>query len=169
MKILNSNKNIQNDLKKVKKISLLVEKRLSKINKNDMEKIDSFTLEELQDLNKILGLTDYILCKYEHKKEVHSLMKDFVGMITKSTPSLEELDDEIYELIISAENAIKRIKEIQNNVSNNFVIDRENQQNEENLITNPEKIGSNNFTTTSIPVYPQEYQQKPRVETEQVI
>lgn len=122
MTLLKSNENSNKDLTKIKKLSEIVEKKLSKLDKKDEKKVDALTFEELQDLNQILQLADYVLCKYENKKEVHSVLKDFVGIITKSSHSIEEIDDEINELVISAEGTIQRIKDLQTNVSDNYSI-----------------------------------------------
>ena len=168
MTFLTPNQNSSKDFAKIKRLSELVEKKLSKLDKKDEEKIDSLSFEELQDLNQILQLADYILCKYEDKKEILSVLKDFVGIITKSTHSIETLDDEINELVISAEGTIQRIKELQTNVSDNYSI-----QNKEGSKSPDSKeaseTSSNNLTNSSTPAYTQGYQQTSRVEAEQVI
>ena len=118
MRSLKSRK-IKNDLKRIEKFSNLVEKKLSKFDK-DKQRIDQLSLEELQDLNQILRLADYILTKYEDKKEVYVLLKDFVEMINASSTSMDMLNDKISEHVVSAENAISKIKNLQNDVSENF-------------------------------------------------
>ena len=168
MTFLKPNQNSAKDLEKIKKLSELVEKKLSKIDKKDEQKIDSLTFEELQDLNQILQLADYILCKYENKKEVHSVLKDFVGIITKSTHSIEEMDDEINELVISAEGTIQRIKDLQSNVSDSYSIQNKPKSTSESEEKEHE-TSANNLTNSSTPAYTQGYQQTSRVEAEQVI
>lgn len=122
MGILIKNKKLQKDIGKVRSFSLLVEKRLEKIQKSDENKVSDLTAEELQDFNKILQITDYLLCKYEHKKEVHSLLKDFVSMVHVSTESLDLLNDNIDELVFAADGTIQRIKEMQTSVAGTFNI-----------------------------------------------
>ncbi len=169
MTLLKPNQNFRKDITKIKKLSQLVEKKLSKLDKKDEQKIDSLTFEELQDLNQILKLADYVLCKYEHKKEVHSVLKDFVGIITKSTHSIEEIDDEISELVISAEGTIQKIKDLQINVSENYSIGDKEKSRLSDLDEKPHENSANNLTNSSIPAYPQGYQETSRVEAEQVI
>jgi hypothetical protein len=166
---LKTNQNSSKDLDKIKKLSELVEKKLSKLDKKDEEKIDSLTFEELQDLNQILQLADYVLCKYENKKQVHSILKDFVGIITKSTGSIEDLDDEINELVISAEGTIQRIKDLQTNVSDNYSIQNKTTSKSLDSEDEPHETSANNLTNSSTPAYTQGYQQTTRVEAEQVI
>ena len=151
-------------MEKIKKFSTLVEKRLSKIHHSEEEKIDNYSFEELQDLNKILQLADYMLCKYENRKEIHSLLKDFVKMINHSAESVDVLNDDIDELVISAEGALRRIKDIQGNVSERFVIGSDS-----DLPEDAEIDGANNLTKNHTAVYTQGYQPKSKVETEQVI
>ena len=122
MGILIKNKKLQKDIGKVRSFSLLVEKRLEKIQKSDENKVSDLTAEELQDFNKILQITDYLLCKYEHKKEVHSLLKDFVSMVHVSTESLDLLNDNIDELVFAVDGTIQRIKEMQTSVAGTFNI-----------------------------------------------
>lgn len=169
MTLLKSNENSNKDLTKIKKLSEIVEKKLSKLDKKDEKKVDALTFEELQDLNQILQLADYVLCKYENKKEVHSVLKDFVGIITKSSHSIEEIDDEINELVISAEGTIQRIKDLQTNVSDNYSIQNKAPQKTSSSEDEPQKNSANNLTNSSTPAYTQGYQQTSRVEAEQVI
>ena len=150
MSILKPNRNIKKDFEKIKKISSLVEKRLEEHKNKNNKKIDKLTTEQLQDLNEILRITDFILTKHEAKKEFHSLLKEFVDIINKSAGSVEVLDDKIVELIISAESTITRIKELQGRVSENY--DFESKSSNE---TKSDKVenSSNNLTSSTTPVY----------------
>ena len=75
-------------------------------------KIDKLSIEELQDLSKIVGLADFMMCKYEEKKETQEILGHFVSIIRDSAESIEEVDDEVSELIISSEDSINKIKEL---------------------------------------------------------
>ena len=166
MTILKNNSKFQRDIAKIGSFSSIVEKQMSKIQKSDEAKISKLTFEELQDFNKILQIANYLLCKYEDKKEIHSLLKDFVKMIVSSTNSLDALNDQIDELVISADDAIGRIKELQANVSENFTVDSVLEKKSPEIAT---KTCGINLTKSTTPVYTQEYQAKSQVETEQVI
>ena len=119
-------------------------------------------------MNQILQLADYLLCKYERKKEAHVLLKQFVEMINNSANSMDLLNDEIAELIVSAEVSLKAIKEIHSNVSENFTLNTLS-KNERNKSDIKSKNGTNNFTKSTIPIYPQVYLGKSQVPSEQVI
>lgn len=116
---LKKQRNLIKDFKKIEKFSSLVEKRLLTFDK-DKQRIEKLSIEELQDLNELLRLADYILTKHEDKKEVYALLKDFVAMINNSSNSMDLLNDKIVELVVSAEAAISRIKNLQTDVSENY-------------------------------------------------
>ena len=94
----------------VRNFSKLVNNRLEELNKNDELKIKQMNVDELNDLNKLLQIADYILCSYEEKKELHSILKKFVDVINESISSIENIDDKTNELIISADSTISKIK-----------------------------------------------------------
>lgn len=166
MSILKPQGNIKKDLEKIRKIYSLVDKRLKSTEKSN-RKVENLTTDELQDLNEILRLADLILTKHEVKKEFHSLLKEFVEIINKSAYSVEALDDEINELIYSAEGTITRLKGLQGKVSDEFDFEAEKTDAKHEQIV--PKNCSNNLTKASTGVYTQEYQQNSALENEQVI
>ena len=151
MSILKPNRNIKKDFEKIKKISSLVEKKLEERNHKNDKRIEKLTTEQLQDLNEILRITDFILTKHEAKKEFRSLLKEFVDIINKSAGSVEILDDEIIELIISAESTITRIKDLQGMVSKNYDFESNSSKDE----TKSDKVenSANNLTSSTTAVY----------------
>ena len=165
MSVLKKEKKFQKDIAKVRSFSALVGKKLEKMQKSDEDKIENLTVEELQDFNKILQITNFLLCKYEDKKEVHSLLKEFVSMI--DTDSMGIVNDDIDELVLSADSAIKRIKELQSNVSEHFTVDSAVRS---DMPKSDEAENSgNNLTKSSTGAYTTEYQPKSTLESEQVI
>jgi len=118
--------NIKKDLKKIRTFSYLVEKKLAQFDKKEESKIEKFSFEQLQDLNQLVHAANYILTKYEDDKEVYSLLKDFVEMINNSSASVDLINDKISELVVSAESATSRIKSIQGEVSEDYLIPASN-------------------------------------------
>ena len=49
-----------------------------------------------------------MLCKYADKKEMRSILKHLYDIISDSAKSLDEIDDEVSELILEAEDSIKQ-------------------------------------------------------------
>ena len=117
MTILNSKRNFSKDIERIRALSSKLDKKLSEAKPSDDDKINKLTLEELQDLNKIVGIADFMLCKYADKKEIHSILQHFVSIISDTANSLENLDDEVSELIISAEDSINKVKEMHVHIS----------------------------------------------------
>ena len=117
MTLLNSKRNFSKDIERIKHISKRIDKRLSEVKPSDIDKIDKLTLEELQDLDKLVGIADFILEKYSDKKEFSSILKHFGSIISETAYSLGDLDDEISELIISAEDSINKVKDMQTHIS----------------------------------------------------
>ena len=110
MKNLGNKLRGKTDLADIRNFSKLVNKRLEELNKNNEFKINQLGVDELNDLNKLLQIADYILCSYEEKKELHSILKKFVDVINESISSIENIDDKTNELIISADSTISKIK-----------------------------------------------------------
>jgi plasmid rolling circle replication initiator protein Rep len=156
---------VENDLEHVRHISVLVKKKLLGSNPNYEKKLEKLTKEELEDLDKILGITEQILLKYQHKKEAYVLLKEFLDLLKSWSMPLSEINDHIQIMLISAQSSISEIKNAQNEVSTNFSIDSAKKQMQ---ITVP-KQGTINLTKSTTAVYPQEYQQNNQIQFEQVV
>lgn len=115
--MLNSKRDFSKDLDRIKSISSKIDKKLSEVKSSDDSKIDKLTLEELQDLDKIVGIADFMICKYADKKEMRSILKHFTSIISETADSLGHLDDEVAELILSAEDSISKVKDMHVNIS----------------------------------------------------
>ena len=89
-------------MEKVRKLSSIVDKKMENYRQKNNQKIEKLTPAELQDLHEILRIADFILTKHELNKDFHSILKEFVGIINNSANSVEILDDEISELVITA-------------------------------------------------------------------
>ena len=151
MTFLKSNK-ISKDLEFIKNISGRIDKKISQSNTKNIQ-IENFTLEELQDLSKIVGLADFMLHKYEDKKDTKSILEYFVSIIRDSAQSIESIDDEVSELIISAEDSIGKIKELHTNISEKYDLEKSDKTTEDDASEN----SANNFTKIAIEINSQEY------------
>ncbi len=151
--ISKKNRNFIKDLKKVRIFSFLAKKKLSQFDKKDENKIKNMTFEQLQDLQQLTSAANFILLKYEDNKEIYSLLKDFVDMIHNSSESVDLLNDKIMEMIVSAESAISRIKNIQGDVSENFSLISTAKKNDENEPKITTRASTNNLTKSATAVY----------------
>ena len=117
MTLLNSNHIFSKDINRIRAISVKIDKKLSGIKSSDEDKINKLTLDELQDLNKIVEIANFMLCKYADKKDMSSILKYFTSIISDTAKSLDDLDDEISELILSAEDSINKVKDMHTHIS----------------------------------------------------
>jgi len=162
---LKSGRSFSKDLEFVRNISEKIDRKLSQSNNSINPKIDKLSLEELQDLDKIVRIADFMLFKYEDKKETSSLLKNFVSIIRDSAESIEEIDDEVSELIISAEDSINKLKEIHTDVSEKYDLKNSGIK----TIEEGSKNSSNNLTKVTIEINSQEYPQNSTEKNAQVI
>ena len=165
MTFLKSGHSFSKDLEFVRNVSEKIDRKLSQSNNSINPKIDKLSLEELQDLDKIVRIADFMLFKYEDKKETCSLLKNFVSIIRDSAESIEEIDDEVSELIISAEDSINKLKEIHTDVSEKYDL----KNSDTKTIEEGSKNSSNNLTKATIEINSQEYPQNSTEKNAQVI
>jgi len=166
LNLFNSRREFQKDITHLQAISLKIEKHVSRLNIPDDEKIAKLTTEELQDINKIVGLANFILLKYEDKKETHSILQQFVSIITESVQSMECIDDDISELILSAEDSINKVKNIHSKISENSDLEKSYLDEFPDNSTKTSPINLTNFTRL---INTTEYQQNSQGNTTQVI
>lgn len=143
-------------LKNIRALSAAVEKRISQL---QSEKLKDLDLEELHDLNRILQMADYVLCKHEDRRHVYNVLKDFVDVLEASCTSVESLEDGIDELVLRADHLLTRIKTIRSNVFDAFSLIRDDSV----------QIGANNLTKSSRGAYTIAYQQTSQPKAEKVV
>jgi hypothetical protein len=152
---LKSGRIFSKDLEFVRSVSEKIDKKLAQSSTSIDSKIDKMTVEELQDLSKIVGLADFMLCKYEDKKGTKAILEHFVSIIRESAESIDEVDDEVSELIISSEDSINKIKEIHTNISEKYDLEKSHIKENELVSEN----SPNNLTKFAIEINSQEYQE----------
>ena len=116
--MFNSKHNFLKDIERIRSLSSVIDKKLSEVKPSDNDKIDKLTLDELQDLDKIAGIVDFMISKYADKKEMRSILEYFASIIAETTDSMGNLDDEISELILSAEDSINKVKDLHTRIDN---------------------------------------------------
>jgi hypothetical protein len=161
LNFLNPKDDLPKDIFNIQSISVKIEKKLSA---SDV-KIDKLTLEELQDINKIVGLANFMLCKYEDKKETRLILQHFVSIIGESAQSMENVDDDISELILSAEDSINKVKNMHSKISEKSDLKKSYLDDSDD----ESKNGSINLTNFTTPFNTSKYQEKSQGDTVQVI
>jgi len=165
LNFINSKRNFSKDVDHIQSLSAKIEQKLAVSNAPDV-KIDKLSLEELQDINKIVGLANFMLVKYEDKKEVRLILQHFVSIITESAQSIESIDDEISELILSAEDSISKVKNMHSKISEKSDLEKSYLNDPAGDESQTSSINLTNFTTA---VNPSEYQQNSQEDIVQVI
>ena len=160
--MLNQKRDFSKDIERIRSISLKIDKKISEVKSPGDSKIDKLTLEELQDLDKIVGIADFMMCKYEDKKEIRSILKHFTSIIAETASSLEDLDDEVSELIISAEDSINKVKDMHTHISDKSDFKKKYLDGPDYNEHETSPINLTNFVTEINTV---EYQQNSREET----
>ena len=160
--MLNQKRDFSKDLERIKSISSIIDKKLSEVKPSDDSKIAKLTLEELQDLDKIVGIANFMMCKYADKKEMYSILKHFTSIIDETANSLEDLDDEVSELIISAEDSINKVKDMHSHISDKSDFKKRYLDGPDYNEYETSAINLTNFVTEINTV---EYQQNSREET----
>ena len=161
LNFLNPKADLSKDISNIRSISVKIEKEQSA---SDV-KIDKLTLEELQDINKIVGLANFMLCKYEDKKETRLILQHFVSIIEESAQSMENVDDDISELILSAEDSINKVKNMHSKISEKSDLKKSYLDDSDD----ESKNGSINLTNFTTPFNTSKYQEKSQGDTVQVI
>ena len=154
--MLNSKRDFLKDIERIRSLSSVIDKKLSEIKPSDNEKITKLTLDELQDLDKIAGIADFMLTKYADKKEMSSILKHFTAVIIETSDSMGDLDDEISELILSAEDSINKVKDLHEHIDNKSDFKKKYSDGPDYDRSQTSSINLTNFATEINPV---EYQQ----------
>ena len=154
--MLNSKHDFLKDIERIRSLSSVIDKKLSQVTSSDVDKIDKLTLDELQDLDKIAGIADFMLTKYADKKEMYSILKHFTPIITETMDSMGNLDDEISELILSAEDSINKVKDLHAHIDKKSDFKKKYCDGPEYNRAQTSGINLTNFVTEINPV---EYQQ----------
>jgi hypothetical protein len=156
---------LHRDLERVRRISGLVRKKILDSNPDYEKKLERFSKEELEDLDKLLGVAEQILLKYQHKKEAYVILKEFSDLLKDWTGALSEINEEVQMMLISAQTSVSELKTAQSDVSTNFSFEKAKKQNQ----NSDAKQGTINLTKSATGVYTQEYQQNNPVQFEQVV
>ena len=160
-------KDIPDHIDQIKLLSSKIEQKIVQkgIDKND-QFIESLSVEELKDLRQVMLAADYLLSKYQAKKDVKEFLEEFIGIIMHAANSVNILRDDLDDLLISAETALKQIQDLHEEVIQNldlgrFVQTKLDEYKEQKIALRPSPI---NLTKPTTPVYTQAYLTKTIVE-----
>jgi len=128
--LLNFSKNgpsedISVPLGKIRNISSKIEEKIAqKPPDKDDKFIETLSVEELKDLRQVMMAAEYLLSKYQDKKELKAFLEDFIGIILHATNSVNVMRDDLTDLLISAEMAFNQIQSLHEEVTQHLSLDR---------------------------------------------
>ena len=100
----------------MRSISSEISNRLSTPDSPDNAAVAKLSPEEMWDLNRLVEIADFLLCKYADKKAAYAVFKEFASVVAKTADSLEQIDDEISELMLSTDDSVCRITDMRDRI-----------------------------------------------------
>jgi len=118
-----SREEISNHLTKIRKLSEKVEQKITQKGKDkDDNFVETLSVEELKDLRQVILASEYLLTKYQDKRDLKVFLEEFIGIIMHAANSVNILKDELEDLVISAEVALQQIQTLHNEVTYNLTL-----------------------------------------------
>src|SRR3989442_12363184 len=112
-------------LDKIKNISSKIEQKIAeKLPDKDDKFIETLSVEELKDLRQVIMAAEFLLSKYQDKKDIKVFLEDFIGIVLHAANSVNVLRDDLTDLIISAECAFHQLQSLHEEVTQDFSLDR---------------------------------------------
>ena len=110
-------------LLRIKELSTKIEQKISqKASSKDDNFVETLSVEELKDLRQVILASEYLLTKYQDKKDLKSFLEEFIGIIMHAANSVNILRDDLEDLVISAEVALKQIQNLHDDVTQNLTL-----------------------------------------------
>ena len=121
----NTESDVSTTLFRIKGLSTKIEQKMAqKGSSKDDNFVETLSVEELKDLRQVILASEYLLTKYQDKKDLKSFLEEFIGIIMHAANSVNVLRDELEDLVISAEVALQQIQTLHNDVTQNLALGR---------------------------------------------
>ncbi len=118
-----SKEEISGHLIKIRTLSEKVEQKITQKGKDkDDNFVETLSVEELKDLRQVMLAAEYLLTKYQDKRELKVFLEEFIGIIMHAANSVNTLKDELEDLVISAEVALEQIQTLHHEVTYNLTL-----------------------------------------------
>lgn len=115
-------------LDKIRTLSSKIDTRISQKDKDVSDTfIETLSAEELKDIRQIMHASEYLLTKYQDKKEIKSFLQEFIEIILHAANSVNGMKDELEDLVISAEFALQQIQTLHDDVAGNLAFQKGSQ------------------------------------------
>jgi len=118
-----SKEEISGHLVKIRNLSAKVEQKITQKGKDkDDNFVETLSVEELKDLRQVMLAAEYLLTKYQDKRDLKVFLEEFIGIIMHAANSVNTLKDELEDLVISAEVALQQIQNLHDEVTHNLTL-----------------------------------------------
>ncbi len=107
---------------KIKTLSSKIEQKIAQKDKGKDEFIETLSVEELKDLRQVILASEYLLTKYQDKRDLKAFLEDFIGIIMHAANSVNGMKNELEDLVISAEVALQQIQNLHHEVTQNLAL-----------------------------------------------
>jgi hypothetical protein len=115
-------------LDKIKILSSKIEYKISQKNKDENDSfIETLSIEELKDLRQVMLAAEYLLTKYNDKRDIKKFLQEFIEVILNASNSINGLKNELEDLVISAEFALQQIQTLHDDVTGNLAFGKTSQ------------------------------------------
>jgi hypothetical protein len=115
-------------LDKIKTLSSKIELKISQKDKDENDAfIETLSVEELKDIRQVMHAAEYLLTKYQDKQDIKYFLQEFVEIILHAANSVNGMKDELEDLTISAEFALRQIQTLHDDVIGNLAFQKESQ------------------------------------------
>lgn len=120
-----SHEEISVPLDKIRNLSSKIEQKIAeKLPDKDDKFIETLSVEELKDLRQVIMAAEYLLSKYQDKKDLKVFLEDFIGVVLHAANSVNILRDDLTDLVISAECAFHQLQNLHDEVTQDLSLDR---------------------------------------------
>lgn len=119
---------LSSHLDKIKTLSSKIEQKISQKGKDDSDSfIETLSVEELKDIRQVMLAAEYLLTKYQDKRDIKVFLQEFIGLILNASNSVNGMKSELEDLVMSAEFALNQIQTLHNEVTENLAFGRATQ------------------------------------------
>jgi hypothetical protein len=116
---------LSDHLDKIKALSSKIEQKISQKAKDESDSfIETLSVDELKDIRQVMLAAEYLLTKYQDKRDIKEFLQEFIGLILNASNSVNGLKNELEDLVISAEFAMQQIQALHNDVTDTLVFGR---------------------------------------------
>lgn len=115
-------------LDKIKTLSSKIEQKISQKGTDESDSfIETLSVEALQDIRQVMQAAEYLLTKYQDKRDIKVFLQEFIGIILNASNSVNGLKTELEDLVISAEFALHQIQTLHDDVTENLAFGKVSQ------------------------------------------